>query len=94
MEGFSPRGSLRAVNPAKVIVDKPFAFSLRDRESGLMIAAGFVSRVGGEKLEADVPAISAQSPPPPQPTAEMRRRQIEQRRALEAAPDQGRKGQP
>jgi len=93
-EGFSPRGSLRAVNPAEVIVDKPFAFSLRDRESGLMIAAGFVSRVGGDKLEADVPAISAQSPPPPQPTAEMKRRRIEQRRALEGAPDQGRKVQP
>jgi serine protease inhibitor len=93
-EGFHATGSLTAVSPAEVIIDKPFAFSVVDRQSGLIIAAGFVSRIDGEKLAADAPAISARAPPPPQPTQEMRQRAIEQRRALENAVDRARKVQP
>ncbi len=60
-DGFEVQGGVVFRDVSEVIVDKPFAFALRDRQTGLVIAAGFVSRVDGEKLAKDVPTMSARS---------------------------------
>ncbi len=60
-EGFVARAGIAFKDVSEVIVDKPFAFALRDRQTGLIIAEGFVSRVDGEKLAKNDPIKSARS---------------------------------
>ncbi len=36
----------------KVVVDKPFVFALRDRQSGLILLSGYVGRIPGRSVES------------------------------------------
>jgi serine protease inhibitor len=36
----------------KIVVDKPFVFALRDRQSGLILLSGYVGRIPGKPVES------------------------------------------
>ena len=36
----------------KIVVDKPFVFALRDRQSGLILLSGYVGRIPGKSVES------------------------------------------
>jgi len=60
--GFEIQSSMRYANVAEIVVDKPFAFALRDDRTGLIIAAGFISALEGAAVAANDPPLSARSP--------------------------------
>ena len=60
-EAFEVTSGLVVSDVSEVVVDKPFAFALRDKQTGLVIASGFVSRVDGERLAEATPTKSARS---------------------------------
>jgi len=60
--GFELQAGIRSANVAEIVVDKPFAFALRDDRTGLIIAAGFISALEGAAVAANDPPLSARSP--------------------------------
>ena len=60
-DGFEAQSGLVSRGVLEVIVDKPFAFALRDKRTGLVIAEGFVSSVDGKRLSGTDPTDSARS---------------------------------
>ena len=60
-DGFEAQSGLVSRGALEVIVDKPFAFALRDKRTGLVIAEGFVSSVDGRRLSGTDPIASARS---------------------------------
>ena len=60
-DGFEAQSGMVSRGVLEVIVDKPFAFALRDKRTGLIIAEGFVSSVDGKKLSRTDPTESARS---------------------------------
>ncbi len=60
-EAFEVVSGLVVSDVSEVVVDKPFAFALRDEQTGLVIASGFVSRVDGERLAEATSTKSARS---------------------------------
>ncbi len=58
-DGYEAQGGVAYSDVSEVMVDKPFAFALRDGQTGSMVAAGFVSQVDGERLAVQVPSMPA-----------------------------------
>ena len=60
-DGFEAQSGLVSRGVLELIVDKPFAFALRDKRTGLVVAEGFVSSIDGKRLTGTDPIESARS---------------------------------
>ncbi len=59
--GFEVSSKLTLSADSEVLIDKPFAFALRDEQTGLIVAAGYIAKVPGEQVAAEIPVLSAHS---------------------------------